>query len=67
MQALQSLILESIRTASAYAIDNPEAFMERVREASQVRQAEAAKELKRKITRAKKRSSELDILIKKLY
>lgn len=66
-KALQSLILESIRTASTYAIENPEAFMERVREASQVRQAEAAKELKRKITRAKKRSSELDILIKKLY
>ena len=66
-KSLRVLILESIRTASAYAIENPEAFMEHVREASQVRQAEAAKELKKKVTRAKKRSSELDVLIKKLY
>ena len=29
-KALQSLILESIRTASAYAIDNPEAEYEKV-------------------------------------
>ena len=39
----------------------------RVREASEVRQSEAAKDLKRKITKAKKRSAELDMLIKKLY
>ncbi len=65
--SLRALILETIRMASAYAIENPEEFMERVREASQVRQVEAAKELKRRINRAKKRSSELNDLIKKLY
>lgn len=38
-----------------------------MREASEVRQKETAKELKRKISKAKKRCAELDGLIKKLY
>ena len=66
-KALRVLILEAIRTASVYAIEKPDAFMARVREASQIRQTEAAKELKRKVARAKKRCAELDVLIKKLY
>jgi hypothetical protein len=64
---LRTLILETIRTASRYAIENQEDFIHRVREASEVRQAEEAKNLKRKINKAKKRCSELDMLIKKLY
>ena len=66
-RALQELILETIRTVSAYAIENEEAFIEKVRAASEVRQQEAAKELKRRISKAKKRITELDTLIKKLY
>ncbi len=41
--------------------------MEKVRSASQLRQAEAAKETKRKLNKEKKRISELDTIIKKLY
>ena len=66
-KALRTLILDTIRMASAYAIENEDAFIQRVREASEVRQTEAAKDLKRKIKKAQKRSVELDMLIKKLY
>ena len=66
-RALRTLILDTIRMASAYAIKNRDEFAARVREASEIRQSEAAKDLKRKINRAKKRCSELDMLIRKLY
>ena len=66
-RAVRELILETIRTVSTYAIENEEAFIEKVRAASEVRQQEAAKELKRRITKSKKRITELDTLIKKLY
>ena len=66
-KALRELILETIRIVSAYAIENEEAFIEKVRAASEVRQQEAAKDLKRRINKAKKRIAELDVLIKKLY
>ena len=39
--------------------------MEKVRSASQLRQAEATKETKRKLNKEKKRISELDTIIKK--
>ena len=64
---LRELILETIKAASTYAIENEEAFVQRVRETSEIQQAEAAKALKRKISKAKKRSAELDMLMKKLY
>ena len=41
--------------------------MKKVRSASRIRQAEAAKETKRKISKGKKRIAELDTIIKKLY
>ena len=61
------MILETIRMVSRYAISNETEFTKRVREASQLRQAEAAKDRKRKLNRDRKRSAELDGLIKKLY
>ena len=42
-------------------------FQQKVMEASIIKQASAAKELKRKLSKAKKRYGELDILIQKLY
>lgn len=66
-RALRTLILETIREISKYAIENREEFMKHVLEESEIKQNEAAKELKKKIAKAKKRSSELDGLIKKLY
>lgn len=61
------MILETIRLVIRYAISNEAEFTWRVREASRLRQAEAAKDQKRKLNRDRKRSAELDGLIKKLY
>ena len=66
-RAVRALILDTIRTVSAYAVSDEKAFVEKIRTASQIRQDNAAKELKRKLTRDRKRSAELDGLIKKLY
>lgn len=41
--------------------------MEKVRAASQLRQKEAAKEIKRTLNKERKRAKELDVIIKKLY
>ena len=60
-------MLETICTTASYAIQNKEEFIQKVRSISQVRQQEAAKELQRKVSKAKKRIAELDMLIKKLY
>ena len=60
-KVLRELILETIRAASTFAISDRDAFLEKVRSASQLRQAEAAKETKRKLNKEKKRISELDL------
>ena len=64
---VRALLLDTIKTVSAYAISNEPEFIEKVRAASEIRQAQAAKDLKRKLNRDRKRSKELDSLIKKLY
>lgn len=66
-KALRELILDTIRTVSTYAISNQAEFMEKVRAASQIRQTEAAKDTKRKLNKERKRITELDNIIKKLY
>ena len=66
-KALRTLILETIRSASAYAISNEAEFFQKVRAASEVQQAKAAKELKRKLNKDKRHCEELDTIIKKLY
>ena len=66
-KALRILVLEAIRAVSSYAISNEEQFVQHVRAASEIRQAEEAKEMKRKIARQQRRSAELDVLIRKLY
>lgn len=62
-----TLLLETIRTVSAYAVSNEEAFRQKVLAASKLKHEADTKELKKKIAKAKKRSAELDVLIKKLY
>ena len=64
---LRTLVLDTIRTVSTYAISNQAEFLEKVRSASQLRQEEAAKDAKRKLNKDRKRISELDTIIKKLY
>ena len=66
-KSLRELILETIRTASAYAVANKDEFLEKVRAASQIRQQDAAKDAKRKLNKDRKRRDELDGIIKKLY
>ena len=66
-RALRTLTLETIRTVSKYAIENEEEFIRKVREAAEIRQDEAAKDLKRRISKAKKRHAELETMIKALY
>jgi len=66
-KALRELILNTIRTVSTYAISNQEEFAAKVRAASQIRQKEAAKDTKRKLNKDRKRITELDNIIKKLY
>ena len=66
-KALRTLILETIKMVSAYAIANESEFVQKVREMSEVKQKEEAANLKRKISKAKKRCAELDSLIKRLY
>ena len=66
-QHLRALILETIQTVSRYAISNEVEFARKVREASELQQAQAAKETKARIRKAQKRCRELDVLIQKLY
>lgn len=66
-KALRALLLDTIRSASAYAISNEAEFVQKVRAASEVQQAKAAKELKRRLNKDKRRCEELDTIIKKLY
>ncbi len=66
-KAIRTLILDAIRTVSTYAVSNRDEFMEKIRCASQIKQEEMAKEIKRKLNKDKKRISELDVIIKKLY
>ena len=65
--SVRSLLLETIRCASEFAINDREEFERRVREASELQQAASAKDTKREIDKASRRVKELDVLIKKLY
>ena len=66
-KALRAILLDAIRTASAYAVSNEAEFIEKVRAASELKREESAKELNRKIARDRRRSAELNGIIKKLY
>ena len=66
-KALRTLIQETIRKTSKYAIENEEEFRARIQQESEIQQANAAKELKRKVEKARQRSTELDTLVKTCY
>lgn len=65
--ALRDVILAAIKFTSKYAIENRDEFIAKVRKTSQIQQIEKAKELKRQLDKNKKRYSELNSIIKKLY
>ena len=66
-EALMELLLQKNRTISKYALANEEEFVSKIRTATEVQQAGEAKALQKSIAKTKKRSGELDVLIKKLY
>ena len=63
---LRQLVHGTIKAVSQYAISDPERFRELVRAESQLKQTNAAKELKKKVAKAQKRISEIDKTIRKL-
>lgn len=66
-QMLEAAILSTIQRVSWYVRNNEAEFIERVREASDLRQEEAVKDSKTQLAKAKRRHKELDGLVKKLY
>lgn len=66
-QKLETAILSAIQRISWYVRNNEQEFIQRVREASSLRQEETAKDCRKQIAQAKKRHAELDGLVKKLY
>ena len=65
--ALNNLILEAIRRTVGYARNNEVEFIQTLREASAIRQADTAKAQRRQITKNEKRIAELDLLFRKSY
>ena len=66
-KALRTLILDTIRKVTAFALKDKARFAEKVREQSQLKHTSEAKELQKKVTKAKRRVEELDRLLMKLY
>lgn len=66
-KALRALILDTIRKVTAFALKDKARFAEKVREQSQLKHTSEAKELQKKVTKAKRRVEELDRLLMKLY
>lgn len=66
-KVLRTLVLDTIRLVSKYAISNKDKFIEQVKETSKLKQLQEAKNNQKKLKRDKKRCTELDGIIKKLY
>lgn len=67
VEVVEQLILDAIRRASRYAIENEAAFIQRVREEAALQQEAAVRESRRRLTKGKRRREEISRLIKKLY
>ena len=65
--AANALILETIRRTTLFAESDEAEFIKQLREASTLRQSEAAKTTKRQIAKNEKRIAELDTLFRKTY
>lgn len=64
---LRSLILDTIRTSSAYAIANPDDFLMKLREQTKNQQVDEIKVIQKRIAKAEKRIGELDKTISRLF
>lgn len=64
---VEQLILDAIRRASRYALEDKASFVKQVREKAQLQQEAAVTENRRKLTKSRRRREETSRLIKKLY
>jgi DNA invertase Pin-like site-specific DNA recombinase len=65
--SVRQMILETIKAATAQVESGEAEFIKQIREASEVRQEETAKEYGKKLAKTQKRVAELNTLIRKLY
>ena len=66
-KAIHELVLETIRQVSRYALENEEAFNQQIRNEAEIQYESAAKDLRKKMKKDKRRRDELDVLLKRLY
>ena len=66
-KALRTLILDTIRKVTAFALTDRAQFAEKIREQSKLKRIAEARDLQKKVTKAKRRVEELDRLLMKLY
>ncbi|MBQ8618001.1 MAG: recombinase family protein, partial [Clostridia bacterium] len=64
---IRSVLLQMIRSVSQYAVSDEAAFADQVRALSEVRHADAVKNMTAEAAKARKRIVELDTIIQKLY
>ena len=64
---IRSVLLQMIRSVSQYAVSDEAAFADQVRALSEVRHADAVKDMTAEAAKARKRIAELDTIIQKLY
>ena len=67
VKSLRELILKSIQNVSLYVRENETEFIEKLRADSEIQQAYAAKAQKKQLAADKRRVTELDTLIQKIY
>lgn len=65
--AIYDIVLETIKYVAEYAISDKKRFVEKIKEASRIKQLEKIKVLQKKLGHDRKRHAELDGIIKKLY
>ena len=66
-EAVRELILDTIRKVSTYAMENEAEFIEKIREASSIRQKETAAAYQKQLEKNEHRIAELDMLFRKVY
>ena len=64
---VRELVLKAIRDTTAYVRENEAEFVEKLREASNIRQKAAAKAHRRQLAKNEKRIAELDMLFRRVY
>jgi len=67
IDAVEKIVLQTLRNVSGYAVDNEAAFIKLATETLSSRQADEIKALKKNLIKSEKRHSELDGLIRRIY